>query len=151
MGGRIHRRVQAALLALAQQVEQEILLQERLAAGEGDAAARVSIIWDVALDLGHHLLNGHAPGLEHEGAGKAGIGAGAARPAPVAQIQALPIYHELGVLGADLDARLAGDALIGEELHLAVQRLGFGVVAPEAVQVAPLQEDGCPDARAIVN
>jgi hypothetical protein len=137
--GRIDGRVETAGPAGLEKGLGEPGLDERVAAGQRDAAARLLVEDAVPLDLRQHVLD-------------ADLGAAAA------QVALGPVDgHDAGGVGGDgpgragLDAGVAAGTARGPVHELGAGRDAFGIVAPEAMQAAALEEDGRPDARSVMD
>ena len=143
--------VDAAAVAASEDVGHEAGLEERLAAGAGGAAAGVVVEGLVLEDLGDDVLGGGLAALHDNGLGVAGLGAAAAQGADLAVVVPGLALEAQRAARADAEAAAAADALVGEEDDLGLPGDALGVVAPRAAHGAALEEDGGPDARAVVD
>ena len=137
----------------ARRLQQERRLQERLAARERDAAARLVVEDPVALDSRHQRVDGRSPARPARGrpwdrrpahaphvvqtVGRDGVGDGG-RHAP------------RGAGRRAVQARQR-DAALGLRHELGLEPLALGAVAPGAAERAALEEHGRPDAGAVVD
>ncbi len=144
-------RVHTLALEQHQQFAKKRILQRRLAAGHGHAAAGVVVEGLVAQQEFRHLV-GRA--FEADELARVRL---ARRHALAAQLAHRDIAR-YGVAGereraarADGDAASAPPAALGVVRELRTPRPRFRVVAPGAAQRAALEEDHRPDARSVID
>ena len=147
---RLDGSVQAMNLALLEDLQRKILAQCRLASREGDPAAGRLVEWFVRENLRHHLIKRHCPSFHLEGAGKARFDAESAQLTVFAEKDMRPVIHFMGMIGTGEHALAAGDASFREVAEFRFRVLTFGIVAPEAIHGASLQEHGRAYARTVV-
>lgn len=135
-----------------QHLLRKVGLQQRLSAREGHAAARGPEEGAVEQQFAERLAGLNPTADTRHRARNAGLDAPAAERADAA------VDDDPSVGGgtkrtpvARPDAASTINALGGDVLQLRMGTPRFGVVAPCAPEVAPLHEQGGPDARAVVN
>ena len=147
---RVHGAVEAPAAQFGQQFQRVLGVQERFSTAQGDASAAVRHHAALLFDLGHQFFQGPFAAADFHRQGRAGVGAGAAYAAgPPGGADAL--RGELQrPLRAGLHAGGAADALGTLVQSLRTGRPAFGIVAPDAAERAPFQEEGGPDAGTVV-
>ena len=116
-------------------------------------AARLIVEDAVFLDLGDDLGDGRLAAGHGEGFVHAGLGAFAAQVAfgPVDDDGPPSRAFGDGLPRTDGNARIALGTAGGPDHEVGAEGDPLGIVAPEAVEGAALEEDGRPDARAVMD
>ena len=144
------------LLTNPEQRGHKIALHQRVAARDGDAAARALVVALVPPDDLHALFHRHRLAPLLEGIGGALLRADQTIPAlcPINGSQPARRKAEDLALGAAVLAGAAGfaaNAFGAVNAHLGLQRPAFGVGAPLAPQGTAFQEEFRPHAGAVVD
>jgi len=149
--GGVERGVDALVVAAAEDVGDEVGLEERLAARDGGSACGVVVEGLVLEDLGDDLLAGGLAAFHDDGLGVAGLSTPATQATGLAVVAPLVADEAQRASWTRSEAPVAPDALVGEEDDLGVPRDALGVVAPSAAHGASLEEHGGADTRAVVD
>lgn len=137
--------------AFFQKLDEELVLQQRFAAGERDTTTRFIEEHHILLDLFHNLSRRHLFADDLTSLCIAELDAGAARQTDLPESDELPVLTDDSIVLAELHAVAAAQAAILVQDEFLLGRNRFRVVAPLAPERAALQEDGRSNARSIVH
>ena len=146
----VQRRGDAFAVQTLEKFGEEFILQERLAARAGHAAAELLVVGSVAQHLAHKRVHGIALRLGRERFGGTGLAAAQAGAAGAAVDGQSPVGEGQRAGGAGVLAAQAADAGARVPPRLVARADALGVLAPAAAQRAALDEHGRAHAGAVV-